>query len=538
MTAETKKSRLLANAPAIGVLVLLGLIALWGHRTGWKAGKFSEIFSRGAAEVKEDWCDSHGVAKSRCIACNPALGGADPKDWCKEHGVPESKCTTCHPEILTKGKATDWCKEHGVPESSCTLCHPDIAVKGKVPKSTDEPTITKSQDPKSAPDPALCQTHHLRVQFASPAALKKAGIEVAAVENRAMVASVPASAEIEYDPTRLAQLSGRVAGTLWRVEKQIGDSVKKGDVLCLVDAAEVGRVKGEYLHALAQVDVRSKSLKRVQASADQGFRSQSELQEIDAALREARIRVLNSQQALANLGLAVRPEELTGLTEDQAAEKLRFLGLPEEIKKSLPSSTATANLLPVLAPFDGVVISQQGVAGEMADPAKPIFGVADPRRMWILLDVRLEDASGLAVGQPVHFRPDGSSDEVVVGKVHWLSTSVDEKTRTVKVRAEVENLDGRLRAHTFGLAKIVTRRDEKAIAIPDEAIQWEGCCNIVFVRLSEEIFQTRKVRLGARNRGYTEVLVGLLPGEVVVTTGSHVLKSDILKSKLGAGCVD
>jgi cobalt-zinc-cadmium efflux system membrane fusion protein len=108
----------------------------------------------------------------------------------------------------------------------------------------------------------------------------------------------------------------------------------------------------------------------------------------------------------------------------------------------------------------------------------------------------------------------------------------------VKVRAEVDNPEGRLRAHTFGSARIVTRRDEKAIALPDEAIQWEGCCSIVFVRLTDEIFQTRKVRLGTRNRGYTEVLVGVLPGEVIVTTGSHVLKSDILKSKLGAGCVD
>ena len=536
MTAEPKKNVLMANAPAIAVLALLGVIAFWGHRTGWKAGKFSQLFGREAAEEKEDWCDAHGVPKSRCIACNPALGGADPKDWCKEHGVPESKCTTCHPEILTKGKASDWCKEHGVPESSCTLCHPDIAVKGTVPKSADEPVITKPQDPKPAPDPALCQTHHLRVQFASPAAVKKVGVKLAAVEERPMVASVPASAEMEYDSTRLAQISGRAGGTIWRIEKQIGDPVKKGDVLCLIDAADVGRVKAEVLQALAQVDVRSKSLKRIQASADQGFRSQSELQEVEAALREARLRVLSSQQALANLGLVVRSDELGGLPEDQAAEKLRFLGLPEETKKSL--TAATANLLPVVAPFDGVVISQQGVAGEIADPAKPIFGIADPRKMWILLDVRLEDASGLALGQAVHFRPDGSSDEVVVGKVRWLSTSVDEKTRTVKVRAEIDNPDGRLRAHTFGSAKIVTRRDEKAIAVPDEAIQWEGCCNIVFVRLTDEIFQTRKVRLGTRNRGYTEILVGLLPGEVVVTTGSHVLKSDILKSKLGAGCVD
>ncbi len=537
MTNESKTfaGRLFSQAPGIAVLVVLGLVAFWGHRTGWKAGKFAEVFGRGAAEEKEDWCDAHGVAKSRCIACNPALGGADPKDWCKEHGVPESNCTTCHPEILTKGKATDWCKEHGVPESSCTLCHPDIAVKGTVPK-VDDFSIARSQDPKSAADPALCQTHHLRVQFASTAAVKKAGIQLAAVEDRPMVATVGASAEIEYDPDHLARLSSRVPGTIWRMEKQVGERVRKGEVLCLIDSAEVGRLKSEVLQALAQVDVRSKTVKRVQASADQGFRTQAELQEAEAALREARIRGLGSLQALANLGLKVRSEDLSALSEEQSVERLRLLGIPESLKKSLEA--APASLLPVIAPFEGVVLSRDGVAGEVVDLAKPLFGIADTRRMWILLDVRLEDAAGLAIGQPVHFRSDGSSDEVTVGKVLWLSTAVDEKTRTVKVRAEVENPEGRLRAHTFGAAKIVTRREEKAVAVPDAALQWEGCCHIVFVRLSDEIFQTRKVRLGTRNRGYTEILVGVLPGEVVVTTGSHVLKSDILKSRLGAGCVD
>jgi cobalt-zinc-cadmium efflux system membrane fusion protein len=74
--------------------------------------------------------------------------------------------------------------------------------------------------------------------------------------------------------------------------------------------------------------------------------------------------------------------------------------------------------------------------------------------------------------------------------------------------------------------------------VPNEAIQWEGCCHIVFVRLADDIFQARKLKLGASINGYTEVLVGVLPGEVVATEGSHVLKSEILKSALGAGCAD
>jgi cobalt-zinc-cadmium efflux system membrane fusion protein len=195
----------------------------------------------------------------------------------------------------------------------------------------------------------------------------------------------------------------------------------------------------------------------------------------------------------------------------------------------------TANLIPVRSPFDGIVVSRTVVPGEAADATKTLFIVADTSRMWAALDVRAEDMGGLAMGQAVTFQgPDLASQ----GKVSWISTAVDEKTRTLQVRASLENPDGRLRAHTFGTARITTRESPKAIAVPDDAIQWEGCCHVVFVRLTDEVFQTRKVRLGARSGGFTEVLVGVVPGEVVATTGSHVLKSEILKSKLGAGCVD
>ena len=109
------------------------------------------------------------------------------------------------------------------------------------------------------------------------------------------------------------------------------------------------------------------------------------------------------------------------------------------------------------------------------------------------------------------------------------------KTRTVRARAEVENAEGRLRAHAFGRARIVTREAPTAVAVPDEAIQWEGCCHVVFVRLTDEIFQTRKVRLGAKNGAFTEILVGVLPGEVVATKGSEILRAELLRANFGDG---
>jgi cobalt-zinc-cadmium efflux system membrane fusion protein len=570
----------LGAVPTLLVLASLAALGLWGHHSGWSIPKFADL-RRDAPPEKEDWCGAHNVPLSRCLACNPELGGANAADWCKEHGVPESKCTLCHPEILTKGGADDWCREHGVPESSCTLCHPDLAVIGAAPASDTGITVTAGPAPaKPEKDPSKCLSHVLRVQFASPEAVRKAGVKLDAVRERSFAVHVEALGEVEYDQTRLARLSSRAAGSVWRVYKEVGDPVAKGEVLALVDAADVGRAKADFLQALTTTDVREKLLPALVASVKEGealteikarvferirglalqhlqtknemeaaeaemsearlqaLEARTRLQEGGAALREARIRLYNAQQALLNLGLAVRTEDLAGLDEDRLAERLRFLGLPEAVTKGLDGGVATANLIPVTAPFDGVVISRDVVAGEVVDAARTLYVVADVRRMWVMLDVQPEDAGRLATGQPAVFFPMSGLETAVRGKLEWIATAADEKTRTVRARATVANVDGALRAHSFGRARIAIREHPKAVAVLSEAIHWEGCCHVVFVRLTDDIFQTRKVKPGARDGTLTEVLVGLLPGEIVATTGSHVLKSEIMKAALGAGCCD
>lgn len=545
--AATKKSRpsglvgfariTIRSVPTVLVLLALGGAGYWGHKNDWRAPKFASLFGPPPAVEPEDWCVEHNVPESRCIKCHPELAGEAPKDWCKEHGVPESRCTICHPEILTKGVAGDWCKEHGVPESNCTLCHPEIAVKGELAKPADAPKVLATDGAtgiaasKPAKDPATCQTHALRVQFASGESVRKAGVKLDTVIERPMEQTISANAETQYDRTRFAQVASRTSGVVWRVDKELGQPVRKGEVLALVDAAEVGRVKAELLTAAAQRDLRTQTIRRIEKLLPQKISTEADLQEAQAALREAEIRVFNARQGLINLGLTT-PVDTTGIPDER---ELHLLGLPEEVRASLETGSLSANLVPLVAPLDGVVVQREVVAGEVIEASKPLFAIADTRNMWLTIDVPQSQIGRVAIGQPVRFRPE-RSDETVHGTISWISTAVDDQTRTVKVRADVGNPDGRLLASSFGNAQITIRESPNAVAVPNEAIQWEGCCHIVFVRLADDIFQTRKVKLGARDSHYTEVFAGLLPGEVVAAAGSHVLKSEILKSNLGAGC--
>jgi cobalt-zinc-cadmium efflux system membrane fusion protein len=195
----------------------------------------------------------------------------------------------------------------------------------------------------------------------------------------------------------------------------------------------------------------------------------------------------------------------------------------------------------VVAPRDGLVVTRDVVAGEVVDPSRTLFTVVDVGRVWLLLDVPTEHVPTVQLGQNVRFRPDGCPDEHT-GRITWKSTAVDRETRTVKVRAELPNDDGHLLNETFGTGQIVLREEPDAIVVPSEAVHWEGCCHVAFVRdrnfLKKDafkVFHTRMVRPGVTNGDTTEMIAGLLPGEVVVTKGSGVLRAELLKGNLGAG---
>ncbi|MEX2118890.1 MAG: efflux RND transporter periplasmic adaptor subunit [Pirellulales bacterium] len=499
--------------PTLLVLAGLATAAYLGHRNGWAVPKFSALWSGGDASID---------------------------DWCAAHDVPESGCVECQPDVLPLGKDYGWCGEHGVHQ--CPLCHPDVA------QLTDPPQLSGDDLARSRRALALtqrpennsrCKLYRRRVQFASADAVERAGVQVEVVQRRPITESIDAAGEVIYDQSRVAHLAPRVAGTVWRVETELGQQVKQHDVLALIDAAEVGRAKAALLQAVVQTRLKQQALDRLEAVAS--ALAERQLREGRAELSAARISLLGARQALVNLGLPVDADELMDLPDEALAERVQFLGLPKELTDGLNPETTTANLIPITAPFDAVVVDFEVVAGEVVEPAKTLFVLADPSQMWLTLHARQEDSRHLALGQKVRFRPDGGTREAA-GQVTWISTAVDPRTRTVTVRATLENRSGDLRAHSYGSGQIVLREESQAIAVPSEAIHWDGSCHVVFVRDKNffkkdapKVFHTRTVRPAAKLDQFTELVAGVLPGEVVAGRGSAVLRAALLKNNLGAG---
>jgi multidrug efflux pump subunit AcrA (membrane-fusion protein) len=449
----------------------------------------------------------------------------------------------CNPALLPKGPDYGWCDEHGV--HNCPLHHPDVAQLKETPIITpaDLELAKRALELGDRPqNNTACKVYQRRIQFASAEAVQQAGVDVELVERRAVSEWIGGNGEVTYDQTRFANLSARAAGTIWRVEKKVGDRVRAGEVMAILDSLVIGQAKSELVDALVQEELQRKTMERLQALPE-GAIAGRQVREAEAAFEKARVAVLKTQQAFANLGIPVDLDMLKGLSNEDQMARLRHLGLEDAVSSEQLATVATANLLPIRSPMDGLIVERHVVAGEVVDTAAILFQIADTSRMWLDLSVPLEEAPKLSVGQSVRFRPDGSQQELT-GTLNWISSTADQKTRMIKVRAELPNADGRLRNETFGAGRIILREEPEAIMVPNESVHWEGCCHVVFVRdkhyfdspESFKVFHVRSVRLGAKEGDFTEIIAGVLPGEVVATKGSGVISAQLLKNNLGEGC--
>lgn len=381
------------------------------------------------------------------------------------------------------------------------------------------------------------------VEFPSAEAARKCGVETAEVTHQPMADVITANGIVGYDQTHFAQLSVRVPGIVWRVEKLLGDAVKRCDVLAIFDAADVGQAKADLLEAAVLCTLKTQTLKRLQSL--ENVVPVRDIREAEAAQEFSRTQRFNAMQKLVNLGFPIRLEDIESLSSDDLAKHLQLLGLPP----SLTHETVSANLIPLVAPFDGVVTSCEIVRGEMADPSKPQYILANVERMWINLDVRQEDAAQLRIGQAISFVSDIGPAEVK-GRLTWIGTEIDPRTRTIRSRAEVDNPilpnsaeqavpQRLLQAGAFGTARILLKDNPAAVVVPDSALhwQWEIESQIVFVPADDQRrFVPRIVTKGLVQQGHVQILGGLSAGERVVSAGSRILSSELselLQKQLG-----
>jgi membrane fusion protein, heavy metal efflux system len=207
----------------------------------------------------------------------------------------------------------------------------------------------------------------------------------------------------------------------------------------------------------------------------------------------------------------------------KAGDVLALVQTPELLGKPLE----------LKAPIDGVIVDRKSTVGELVGKDKEIFTISDPTDLWVIADIKERDIGAVKVGQDAVFTVLAYPGDTFRGKVARIGNSVEPESRTLEVRIETRNDDGRLKAGMFTDVEITTSVARDVVVIPDAAVQRIDEDQVVFIPLDANRFEKRVVKLGAAQGAELQVLSGVKPGEKVVTAGSFILKSQLLKGEIG-----
>ena len=343
-----------------------------------------------------------------------------------------------------------------------------------------------------------------RLAFSADEAAK-AGIKVVLLERRPVAAVITLTATIAANQDRLAHIAPRVSGKLVKVIANLGERVAAGQTLALVDSIEIGEAQSAYLQAKSAAGLAQANLQRAEQ--------------------------LHAEQIIPQKDyLAARSETEHSEAALRAAEdRLRTLGL------SKPAPAARAQSVYALtAPFTGVVIEKDAVLGELAQPDKHLFTLADLSNVWIDASLFEKDLANVKPGAKAAVTVTAYPDESFSGKLTYVSDTVDRETRTVKARIEVPNPSRRLKPGMFATANVASITAAEALAVPEAAVVLMDGKPTIFVREGTE-FEPRQVSVGPNAGGQVILLSGAQPGDNVVIAGAYELKARLLKSQLGEG---
>lgn len=445
------------------------------------------------------WCKEHDRYEDRCFLCHPEL--EDPKRlYCTEHGVFEDECYLCHPEIKGKDAGATapaqpadvlMCKEHGVAERECAICQPDLAASLKPGES-------------------------LKIRVASAESMAKVGVEVSNPETTTARPAVEAYTTVDYNQNQVAKITPLVEGIVRDIAVVPGQKVAAGDVLGTVHSPEFAETKSRFLAAAASKKLAGLQVSRERQLADKRISAVAELETAEAAAEVADVDLAAARQRLLNLGLS-----------DNEIELLASDGRP-------------TSLLTLKAPFAGTIVERDVAVGERIEPGDAIFVLADLSTMWLELSIPARDAAGLAPGMEVSAIFADLPDTIITGKLVWVASAIDEKTRRIHARALVTAPPTALRKGLYGEARIHLGAASSSLAVPTGAIQNIDGVPFVFVRVEPALYAATRVELtpGGGSEQLTAIRSGLAPGDQIVSQGSYILRSEFLKSLLGAGCVD
>lgn len=337
----------------------------------------------------------------------------------------------------------------------------------------------------------------------SPEALSRSGIRLGTAEAGALTGALEVPAEVQLNPDRVAHISPLVDGQLLSVDVTLGDQVEAATQLARLRSVELGQARAELSRTTSLRDVAEQNRERQRRLREEGISSERSLLEAELAYEQANVE------------------------HDAARSRLQVFGVQGG---NGPDMTLNS-------PIAGVVIERQATRGENVSPDDTLFIVADLSSVWVIGRVYEQQLAQITPGMSATLTLNAYPGRSWTGNIDSIGATLDESTRTLPIRVELDNPDGQLRPGLFGSLRLVSGQPTTtSVIVPLSSVQTLDNRTVVFVSGHEDgEFAARPVTTGRESAGQVEVLEGLEPGVQIVVEGAFILKSELMRGELGHG---
>jgi len=326
----------------------------------------------------------------------------------------------------------------------------------------------------------------------TPQQIRQAGIKTASAGPATIEASIRLPGEVRFNDDRTAHIVPRVPGIAESVQAELGQTVRRGQVLAVISSPELAEMRSALNAARTRLDLASATYTREKKLWEDRISAQQDYQQARQAFEEARIAANNAQSKLSALGIR--------------------------------AGAAALNRYELRAPFDGVIVEKHISLGEAVKQDANVFLLSDLSHVWVDIVVTSKDLGRVHVGQAARVEA-AATDLSATARVSYVGALVGEQTRAATARLELVNPALAWRPGLFVNVALVQDARRAAVAVPSDALQTVEDKQVVFVQAPEG-FKAQSVTVGASDKAHSEILQGLSAGAVYATAGSFVLKAE------------
>lgn len=347
-------------------------------------------------------------------------------------------------------------------------------------------------------------------------------IQTGTIEKVDRIRVLPLTGQVQLDRTKTVDVVPAGGGRVKRVQTFLGDPVEKGDILAVIHSDDLGQAKADFLEIQSALELAETTFNREKNLYEKKISSQADY--------------LAAQNTLSAAHAAYAA----------ADKKLRLFGLETEQIATIREEKKNGSFADLIlrAPQAGTVIAQHLSVGQIVDAAETICTLADLSSLWVWCDVYEKDlavlhehaSKGKLLAATVSVKAFESA--AFKGEVDFVGNLMDEHTRTVKMRVQVKNPEHLLRPGMFADVEVEIPLNGQMLAVPQTAVMTDAGEHFIFQHWKKDLWVRRDVAIGDRYGNRVELLSGVSQGANIVTGGAFMLKSDVLRGKMGAGCAD